>query len=206
MGFLSRKKGRKISKFSAVIAIIGATISACEKKLPKEESNYFSKLGYSVQVQLEKGNIDENKIREFIRLYTQIKKNTNLKVFVPPKLEKGIFSLNLYYNHYENNTETFGQDKFKIEDIARMIVPNNAKDTCRDLVIRLSNAEKDLGIKLPEERKQLREFLKFIIRAFEYRISLIESGMITPEAYYDEKKRIEEYIKWLNTNIKEELS
>ena len=124
IGLLS-KKGRKVNRFGVVIAIIGAAVSACEKKFPKEKSNYFSKLGHSIQVQLEKGNIDEHKIREFIRLYIQIKNETNINIFIPQKLEKGLYSLERYYEVYENETWRFTE--LKTENLAERITPNNLR-------------------------------------------------------------------------------
>ncbi len=146
----------KLKKWVAVIALVGLLAGKAKNAFAEEDAKYFQKLSRDVQVSLERGNIKQDKIKEFARAIAKLKNKRIRGVNIPLNMIEGIRSLAQFYNHLEYWQMIFSHDSALRHESWIKIVGMMELIEC---------AEGELGIKLSEEREALKEQIRsFIVK------------------------------------------
>ncbi len=165
---------RRAKRYATVIALIGALSSFAKEAAASPVLNtippgrivtYTDRvpaLGAQIQKDLEMGVIDKSKIREFARLVSKLRDDTDLRwkrVAVPLDLMEGILSLSWFYTNVDIHIGNI-DDIDSLPPEKRLEKMDYIWHRLGEVIESLKDAEFQLDISLPEEKEELKKSIE----------------------------------------------
>ncbi len=170
LGWFRKRKRR----YTVILALVSTLAAACRDKLPEEKAVPISALAAQIQEDLKRGTPDQKKIKSFVRMAAQASNSQGVEIQIPENLQATVSSLANFYTAYDNAREN---SLSTLNPDWKASVAKGAKDMWKALQI----AESNLGLKLEQERNDLRDFVQDMLD--DMRKSLEETGKLSPYSY-----------------------